>query len=326
MKGETVTVHIGSHATTETTGGAVTTNTNHADHLGSTSVVTDTSGIMVQLLDYYPYGSERLNTGSADEQKTFIGEYSDDETGLSYLNARYYDGEAGRFTSQDSVFVGLGADDKLLALLLVSPQAQNSYSYGANNPIINKDPSGNCFWDLCVGETAAVALGATAFWSALAGLAISGPLMYGAVDSYASGDLDQANQYTDLAMLTYGGVAAINVEVLAVGAAVGALEFGTGSRVVKNVTVKSYGNTIYQGDRDLSRTLDGINSGSIGGKIYNNNEGLLPKNVGGYYQEFDVLDTPNWSGPSRGPERIIVGQGGEKYYSPDHLKSFVELE
>lgn len=50
---------------------------------------------MVELLDYHPYGTERISwsssssSGNASTQKTYIGEYSDDESGLSYLNARY---------------------------------------------------------------------------------------------------------------------------------------------------------------------------------------------------------------------------------------------
>lgn len=31
----------------------------HPDHLGSTNVVTDASGTVVQTLDYYPYGTTR---------------------------------------------------------------------------------------------------------------------------------------------------------------------------------------------------------------------------------------------------------------------------
>ena len=36
----------------------------HPDHLGSTNVVTDASGTVVQTLDYYPYGSSRINTSA----------------------------------------------------------------------------------------------------------------------------------------------------------------------------------------------------------------------------------------------------------------------
>ncbi|MBI5793632.1 hypothetical protein HZA87_00900 [Candidatus Uhrbacteria bacterium] len=48
-------------ASIEDDGTTTTTSTLHTDHLGSTSVVTDESGIMVELLDYNPYGTERIS-------------------------------------------------------------------------------------------------------------------------------------------------------------------------------------------------------------------------------------------------------------------------
>ncbi len=143
VKGSTTTVHVGSVATVDTTAGTSTIHTNHADHLGSTSVVTDSTGVMVELLDYYPYGSERLKTGTADEQKTYIGEYSDDESGLSYLNARYYDPARGQFMSQDGAYLTIGSGGALDFVLLLDPQQQNSYSYARNNPIMFTDPTGD---------------------------------------------------------------------------------------------------------------------------------------------------------------------------------------
>jgi filamentous hemagglutinin len=53
-----------------------------------------------------------------------------------------------------------------------------------------------------------------------------------------------------------------------------------------------------------------------------NREGLLPKQGPGYYQEF-VHPTPGVSGV--GPQRIVRGQGGELYYTPDHYKTFIPL-
>lgn len=70
------------------------------------------------------------------EQRQFIGEEYDAETGLNYLNARYYDSKTGRFTSQDPMFWALPTE------LLADPQQLNSYSYARNNPIIGSDPSG----------------------------------------------------------------------------------------------------------------------------------------------------------------------------------------
>jgi RHS repeat-associated protein len=113
----------------------------HPDHLGSTNVVTDANQNLVQTLDYYPYGATRIsNSTSTNEKRKFIGQFSDD-TGLSYLNARYYSPTQGQFISQDPVFweIGLSQDGKSAML---NPQALNSYGYANDNPITNKDPLG----------------------------------------------------------------------------------------------------------------------------------------------------------------------------------------
>jgi RHS repeat-associated protein len=116
----------------------------HPDHLGSTNVVTNASGTVVQTLDYYPYGSTRISTnvGAADSARKFIGQFTD-QSNLDYLNARYYESTRGQFISQDPVFweIGLTQDGKLA---LTNPQALNSYGYANDNPISNKDPNGRC--------------------------------------------------------------------------------------------------------------------------------------------------------------------------------------
>jgi RHS repeat-associated protein len=115
----------------------------HPDHLGGTNVTTDEDGEVTQTLDHYPYGAQRIATGSFSEQRRFIGEEYDLDNEFSYLNARYYQGSRGQFMSQDPVFweIGLTKDGKAA---LPNPQAQNSYSYAENNPILMKDPTGRC--------------------------------------------------------------------------------------------------------------------------------------------------------------------------------------
>ncbi len=108
----------------------------HVDHLGGTNIVTDSSGVLVQTLDYYPYGDRRINTGTDVSQREFIGEHYDEPTGQSYLNARYYQGSRGQFISQDPIYWNLPT------ALLLDPQQANSYSYARNNPLQLKDPSG----------------------------------------------------------------------------------------------------------------------------------------------------------------------------------------
>lgn len=109
---------------------------NHTDHLGSINVVTDASGAQVQLLDYFPFGAQRISSGTQSSQRQYIGEYFDVDTDLSYLNARYYDGNRGQFISQDPEFW------MTLEKWLFDPQNQNAYAYARNNPINLSDPSG----------------------------------------------------------------------------------------------------------------------------------------------------------------------------------------
>jgi RHS repeat-associated protein len=64
----------------------------------------------------------------------------------------------------------------------------------------------------------------------------------------------------------------------------------------------------------------GVRQGGLPGKpgVYGNRSGELPAQPEGYYTESDV-----WPGPGpRGTERIVVGDGGEVWYTPDHYGNF----
>ena len=105
-------------------------------NLGGTNATTDEDGEVTQTLDYYPYGSQRIASGSFAEQCRFIGEEFDPDTEFSYLNARYYQGSRGQFMSQDPA----SPDDPVK--FLVDPQQLNNYAYARNNPIRLLDKSG----------------------------------------------------------------------------------------------------------------------------------------------------------------------------------------
>jgi guanyl-specific ribonuclease Sa len=84
---------------------------------------------------------------------------------------------------------------------------------------------------------------------------------------------------------------------------------------------------------DVQSTLDRIESG---GSFPSRNDGSifqnrplpgnsvpeLPVQPAGYYNEY-VVPTPGVNGP--GPMRIVTGQGGELYFTPDHYRTFVPL-
>jgi RHS repeat-associated protein len=103
----------------------------HTDHLGSSSIITNSAGNKVQETYYYPFGETRYNSGSATHYK-FTGQEEDPETGLYYYGARYYDPVIARFISPD-VFVQSP----------FNPQMLNRYSYTINNPLRYTDPSGH---------------------------------------------------------------------------------------------------------------------------------------------------------------------------------------
>jgi len=135
-------------ATLETVGATTTKHFTHPDHLGGTNVVTDENAEKIQTLDYYPFGSDRINTGTFSEQRTFIGEEHDPQSNLSYLNARYYDSNRGQFMTQDPAFLDIGSAEfetkyqRTLEQHLQNPQALDPYGYALNNPIKYTDPSG----------------------------------------------------------------------------------------------------------------------------------------------------------------------------------------
>jgi RHS repeat-associated protein len=107
----------------------------HPDHLGSTNVVTDENGNVVQALDFYPYGSTRISVAtSTNEKRQFIGQFTDNSA-LSYLQARYYDSGRGQFISEDPLFISAKQN-------LSNPQSLNSYAYANDNPITLSDPTG----------------------------------------------------------------------------------------------------------------------------------------------------------------------------------------
>jgi ribonuclease T1 len=58
------------------------------------------------------------------------------------------------------------------------------------------------------------------------------------------------------------------------------------------------------------------------GVVFENREGLLPDESSGYYHEYPV---PTPGAGDRGARRIIVGSGGELYWTDDHYRSFERI-
>jgi len=78
--------------------------------------------------DYDAYGNPKgANAGTPLEKHSYRGYFKDGESGLYYLNARYYDSQTGQFLQEDPIRYG-----------------QNHYSYCSGDPVNRWDPSGLC--------------------------------------------------------------------------------------------------------------------------------------------------------------------------------------
>ncbi|WP_321428564.1 RHS repeat-associated core domain-containing protein [uncultured Methanolobus sp.] len=100
-----------------------------SDHLGSTTLLVNESGLEVERTEYYPYG--KVQSGGL-EKYGFTGQENDADTGLMYYGARYYSPEYRIFVQPDTMLPDV-----------YNPQALNRYAYCLNNPVKYTDPSGH---------------------------------------------------------------------------------------------------------------------------------------------------------------------------------------
>jgi len=117
----------------------------HPDHLGSSGVMTDQAGALVEETAYYPFGLVRqaYEPRGVTEPYHFTQKENDAESGLHYFEARYLAGKAGRFISVDPLYAEpLQMGGEKVSQLLSDPQGFNLYSYARNNPLAYTDPSG----------------------------------------------------------------------------------------------------------------------------------------------------------------------------------------
>lgn len=150
-----------------------------SDHLGSSSLTTNSFGNMTERTEYYPYGSVAATASNQDigNHYKFTGKEADAENNLQYFGARYYDNRVGKFTSIDPALFDQGH----LQQVLEDPQSLNGYTYARNNPIILIDPDGN-FWHILIGAgigaaiSGGITLAQTGDWHKAANAAVGGAI------------------------------------------------------------------------------------------------------------------------------------------------------
>ena len=102
----------------------------HADHLGSTTLVTDIDGEITQHVTYIPNGEVFIEerNGVWNTPYLFNAKELDEETGLYYYGARYLDPTHAAWLSVDPLF------EKYVGM--------TPYNYCAGNPVGLVDPDG----------------------------------------------------------------------------------------------------------------------------------------------------------------------------------------
>ncbi|MCL4684877.1 hypothetical protein KJ059_09005 [Myxococcota bacterium] len=101
----------------------------HADHLGSSTLVTKADGGVLERVTYRPYGETVSGT---TPEFGFTGQRFEAGLGIYDYGARWYDPNLGRFLQPDSIVEAA-----------FNPQTLNRYSYVRNNPVNRIDPTGN---------------------------------------------------------------------------------------------------------------------------------------------------------------------------------------
>ena len=117
-----------------------------SDHLGSASVIANSTGTIRSESDYYPYGGEIVITSGDTNHYKFTGKERDSESGLDNFGARYDSSALGRFMTPDWA----AKPTTVPYAKFGDPQSLNLYSYVENGPVNRMDPDGHeCGSDGC---------------------------------------------------------------------------------------------------------------------------------------------------------------------------------
>lgn len=113
----------------------------HVNDRGDILAVTDVQGNRVATYDYGPWGELVSQTGTFNQPWRYAGYYLDDETGLYYLQARYYSPGLGRFLAKEPLY-GDFCSSCGFAALVNAAAAVSPYAYVLNDPVGLVDPDG----------------------------------------------------------------------------------------------------------------------------------------------------------------------------------------
>ena len=101
------------------------------DGAGSVRQLTNGAGTITDTYDYDAFGNEVNHTGTTPNNYLYRAEQYDQDLGLYYLRARYYNPATGRFMSRDP-------EDHAVT----KPNELHKYLYASSDPVNRIDPRG----------------------------------------------------------------------------------------------------------------------------------------------------------------------------------------
>jgi ribonuclease T1 len=302
---------------------------------------------------YLPWGGLRYEWGvEVHTGRLFTGQVLEASVGLYYYGARWYDQALGRWISPDTIIPQSG-----------NPQSLNRYSYALNAPMTLVDPSGhypgqpvmhdyddysssplvdlvnvrvqdNPTCPTC--STASIDYGA--WMRSHPGYSAEHDVLLAAVQTrlketgtaygVTPQDIFDVNLQAGLYQLATGkedigefaASALMNLGPAAFAGGLAAVRLGEAQSMA--LPFKDMGLSAR-----VAGTIESIDQGgpfpyAKDGSVWRNEGGQLPDQPAGYYREYTV---PNPAISGRWVERLVAGQAGEIYYTPNHYGSFVQI-
>lgn len=238
------------------------------DAQGNIIAILDSDGNLVVKYVYDAWGNHAVIDGNGQDivNMQHIGNlnpfryrsyYYDTETGLYYLQTRYYDPELGRFISQDSIEY---ADYE-------SVNGLNLYAYCGNNPVMYVDPDGTKpkWWEwILSGATLLLGIGLCFVPGGQgigAGLIVAGGSMLGSNIMSAAGVNGKTASLISSGLDIVAGIALCFTPFAGLGASL----IGSGIvGIAGGFISESLG-----GSFELGSAIGSVLGSLIGGKIYN---------------------------------------------------------
>ena len=295
---------------------------------GDILAILDENGNAVVSYGYDAWGAPLWCTGELAETLgkvqpfRYRGYVFDEETGLYYIENRYYVPELLHFLNADNIIIVDTASAKFVGL----------YVYCNNSPVKNRDIDGHWSWDCLISGVINVVVGVAAVATAISALAAIPVATVGFTVAYVS-----------VAVVT--GVAGAASTITGVSNAVEGItdynpirdnlpdedwqtgyDFVSGfSPVVATMGAYSIAPYIMRPPEEARSTASYVkhNHSSPPGHISRKHEGRELQQLGvdaSSYTEYDIYAYD--PSVNRGPERIVVDNNNRVYYTNDHYRTF----